>query len=237
MKRFNQVISTIFLFCLSASAVVFGQEIHFNDNGQIKAEASLTNINRIFVKGDKIIQHIAPQNTFVFDKRRSEDGSLYFKPIYPDKFFTIFFATKHGHHFSVVVNPVVSTGKTLKLMANNVTEQDHPWAKNTPYLAGLQKLISAMIKGDDPHFVLQKVKDSPYIKSADALQIKMLGVTSGLNMTGITYDLANTANHPVTLLHRAFWRKGVLAIAFEKEQVFAHGHSKMWMIVEGSGND
>jgi hypothetical protein len=61
-------------------------QIYFNDNSSVSFQASATNINRIFVEGDRIIKHVAPQGTFVFDKVLSKDGSLYFKPVYNQGF-------------------------------------------------------------------------------------------------------------------------------------------------------
>ncbi|APS84672.1 hypothetical protein AVM71_16315 (plasmid) [Piscirickettsia salmonis] len=46
-------IALLSCLCVSAWAENIATQIHFNDNSNVSIQASSSNINRIFVKGDK----------------------------------------------------------------------------------------------------------------------------------------------------------------------------------------
>ncbi|MCF6808563.1 type-F conjugative transfer system secretin TraK [Thiotrichales bacterium 19S9-12] len=211
--------------CLLLSSIAFASEeasiIHFNDNSTVSFKASITNINRLFVKHDKIIKHVAPEGTFIFDKALSKDGSLYFKPVYSQKPFTLFFSTQKGHHFSALVMPVSDIGQTIQMIANNITEKDARWEKNTGYLKLLQKMVRSMIKGEQSEGIRsQEVTDSKEFVGYPGTSMKLIKVYESAKLSGFIYEIKNQSEHHVSLPERKFWREGVRAVSLSKQILF-----------------
>ena len=203
-------------------------QIHFNDNSSVSFQASSSNINRIFVEGDRIIKHVAPQGTFVFDKALSKNGSLYFKPIYADTPFTIFFTTEKGHHFSALISPIGTTGQTVQMIPNNVTDQDVRWEKGDGYLKLLQSIMLSMIqdKGNSATKGItgQVVADSKPFSGYPDTQMKLIKVYQAGQVDGFVYGITNTSKLPVHLYERKFWRDGVRAVSIS-QSVLAPQHT------------
>lgn len=205
---------------------------HFNENARVSLPASTVNINRIFVKGDKITQHVAPQGTFVFDKRLSRDGSLYFKPMYLTSSFTLFFTTAQGHHFSVQITPNSGRGQTIEMIPNAVSEAQAHWERNSGYLALLQQFIHAMILGKPLQGMsAQTVEKSSVIPLSAHTQLRLLQVYSGAHVSGLVYQLNNTGNRSVRLLERRFYHTGVRAVSLSQQVVGAHRQARVYEIV------
>ncbi|ALA26635.1 type-F conjugative transfer system secretin TraK [Piscirickettsia salmonis] len=203
--------------CASAWAENSATQIHFNDNSNVSIQASSANINRIFVKGDRIIQRVAPQGTFLFDKRRSKDGSVYFRPLYPKAQFSIFFTTQSGHHFSALVSAVGADGKTVEMIPNNSTEAQVHWEKNTGYLKLLQAFMKGMIKDEEIKGVNSQVlKDSKPFNGFPDTEMTLTKIYQGGQLQGFVYSITNTSNHTVHLPERKFWRPNVRAVSLSE---------------------
>lgn len=223
---------SLMVAAISAVAGNPAQMIRFNDNSSVAIQASTGNINRLFVKGDKITQHVAPQGTFIFDKRQSRDGSLYFKPVYPGTPFSIFFATQNGHHFSALIEPVQQNGKTIEMIPNNVTTEQVRWEKNAGYLNLLQQLMLAMIKGVPlKGMSSEQVKEAKYIQALPSIQIKLTRVYAAGHINGFTYQINNTSNHSVRLYEREFWHQGVRAVALSDQVLAPHHGGVLYTII------
>lgn len=210
------------LFCsllLSGLGVCFAvnqaKMIHFDDNSSISFQASISNINRIFIPNDKIIQHVAPQGTFIFDQQLSKDGSLYFKPLYSSVPFTIFFTTEAGHHFSALVMPVNEDGKTIEMVPNNVILKNIVWKKSDGYLKLLHHVMLGMIKNEVmPNFIAKDISSSKSFDGYPNTQMRLIKTYDGNQLDGFIYRIVNNSKSNITLEERKFWRRGVRSISF-----------------------
>jgi conjugal transfer pilus assembly protein TraK len=212
-------------------------QIHFNDNSSTAIQASVNNINRIFVPDDKIVQHVAPQGTFAFDKVLSKDGSLYFKPLFGDHQFTIFFTTEKGHHFSVLVSGVSENGKTIEMIPNNTSKAEVRWEKNQGYLKLLQSFMKNMINDKTAKGVQSiEVKDQKAFKGYPNTEMILKKVYQGGQIQGFVYQIMNVTDKDIHLEERKFWREGVRAISLSEHVLKPH-HSGFVYTILGDDNE
>lgn len=231
MRKINAfwTVSVLVLTTLVSQAAL---SRHFNENQRVTLPASTVNINRLFVKGDKITQHVAPQGTFIFDKTLSRDGSLYFKPMYLNASFTLFFTTAHDHHFSVQITPNTSKGQTIEMIPNAASEQQRHWERNSGYLALLQQFMHAMILGKPlKGMSAQTLAKGDVIKLSAHTQLRLLQVYGGAHISGLVYQLNNTGNRSVRLLERRFYHTGVRAVSLSQQVVGAHRQARVYEII------
>lgn len=225
---------TLGCLLVSASALALNGVIKrpFNNNSSVSLQASTSNLNRVFVKDDKITQHIAPQGTFVFDSQRSQDGSVYFKPIYPETPFTVFFATAKGRHFSALVVPVQSNGKTIELIPKQSTAPAVHWEKNSGYLTLLHNRLLALAQGK---VMPSPVTHSKTVRYQNGLRVRLDQLAKVPPLTALIYRLSNAGKKPITLTERQFWRPGIRAVSLSQQTLAPHEHGELITLVSEVG--
>ncbi|APS84673.1 hypothetical protein AVM71_16320 (plasmid) [Piscirickettsia salmonis] len=155
----------------------------------------------------------------------SQDGSVYFRPLYPNRQFSIFFTTQSGHHFSALISAVSTDGKTIEMIPNNTTKAQARWEKNIGYLKLLQTFMKGMIKGKDIKGVNSQVlKESKPFNGFPDTEMKLIKIYQGGQLQGFVYSIVNTSNHTVQLPERKFWRPDVRAVSLS-DQSLAPKHS------------
>ncbi|EKD92154.1 MAG: conjugal transfer protein TraK, partial [uncultured bacterium] len=123
------VIGLSFLFLKSASAlqVMAPTVISITQNAQINIDLSNTDINKIFVYGQKITAITKPDA--IFNSNNDSSGNVY-ATISGDNPFTAFISTDQGLHFSLLITPKAEPGQTIEFQATGFSNQSQS-QKNT----------------------------------------------------------------------------------------------------------
>jgi conjugal transfer pilus assembly protein TraK len=175
---------------------------------------------------------VAPRGTFIFDRHLSEDGSLYFKPVYLTQTFSLFLTTQKGRHVSVVVTPTTGQGQTLALVPNQAAKADIHWERNSGYLHLLQTMMLSMLQ-NKPLKGMQKqaVTESRVFSHSKHLQMQLTTIFSGGQLTGLVYRITNTSKYAYRLYERTFYRPGVRAVHLSQQLLKPHHSAWVYTLV------
>ena len=120
-KITNSLLATtgFFLFMVNAQAsqVMTPNMITIKNNAQINITLSSVDINRIFVKDQKITSIDAPSGLLTGNNDKS--GSIYAN-INGQTPFTAFISTNEGLHFSLLIMPKSEPGQTVEFISTQV---------------------------------------------------------------------------------------------------------------------
>src|SRR3989338_9379044 len=94
-----------------ASQVMAPTVILIQQNAQINIDLSDTDINKIFVNGQKITAITKPDT--IFNSNNDSSGNVY-ATILGDNPFTAFISTDQGLHFSLLITPKAEPGRTIE---------------------------------------------------------------------------------------------------------------------------
>lgn len=198
--------------------------VHFDNNQQVTVTLSRTGINRLFVKGDKIVSIAAPDG-YLTD-RNDQQGSVYANVLVRQPF-SAFVITQGGRHFSVMVMPKAIPSQTIELIANDPTQQEIATAQNSPYQQRIINITRALLKGEAPQGMgTQEILEPKPIRFAQGELIQVMRF-KGTLLAAQILRFNNTTNHTITLSPNAFYHPGVLSVSLVAQRVAPHGSTKV----------
>lgn len=185
-------------------------EISFHDNEKINVTLSDHDINRVLVSHDEVTELTYPAD-YCKDHRES-DGSVELT-LATQVPFTMYFATKQGHHFSLRVLPKNKLGETVSLVAQDPSvERIAGLALGTSYPEQLIDFMKKMMRKKIPA-VASTASNIPVGKS---LTLTLVHVVHGTRFQGEVYQLQNKSKIPMTLKPSDFYHDGIRAVAISE---------------------
>ncbi len=211
MKRF---MVSLLLLLFSASSFALNQVKSFTENQTLLVTVSGMTLNRIFVKGDRIIDVKGDAGTYNL-KNDPVDGSIYIQPSpdYIGKTFSIFVSTEAGRHVTLWLAPESVPAATIELDPVGGSQMVAAgWEQGSQYTNLLTSIIKNMINGVAPDGYGQTAVTAKPVQIV-GLSIQLVMVYNGMNLQGQIYNVTNTSNHAVFLSEDQFYDTGVRAIA------------------------
>ena len=198
--------------------------VHFDNNQQITVTLSRTGINRLFVRGDKIVSIAAPDG--YLSDRNDQQGSVYANVLVREPF-SAFVITQGGRHFSVMVMPKTIPSQTIELIANDPTQHDISIAKNSPYQQSIIDITRSLLKGETPRGMgTKKILEPKPIRFAQGELIHVVRFKGAL-LSAQILRFNNATNHTINLSPNAFYRSGVLSVSLVAQRVAPHGSTEI----------
>lgn len=227
MKRLN---IGLILGLLAVNAMAeMPKEVKFQEGESIKLVLSKINLNRVFVKGDKITQIRYPEKAFAIDTSGIEDSesgldSVYIKPVF-DGELTLFVTTNKNHNFSIQVSSDDSEGKTVQMIPSSKRHKKPAHASITQNTKEIktslnEEIIEDMAQERTPkEFNLLNIKGQPfYIQKV--IKAKPIKVYQGNNLKSYVYEIENKSKSSVALKNEWFTtNKNIRAMRLEKGEL------------------
>ena len=234
-KRYLVAIAFVPMVALANPTVskVAPTKINFNKNEQISVALSKDNINRVFVKGDKIVSINAPDGFLTATNDPS--GSAYVNVLYP-RTFSAFVSTLSGNHFSMLVLPRSEPGQTVELISNGGNSTAKHWEKSSSYQVLLIKLIKDVLNNKTPDgYDYTQIKQSkPYesYRFRGAYYLIPQGVFTGDKLAVKVFLADNRSDYPVKIIPNELYGPGVRAIATTSQSLAPHAQTKVYEVID-----
>lgn len=221
----------IYFICVTAFAM---QVKNVVDNETISAKISSLDITRIVVRGDRIKNLRGVKGTYLHENDE-KNGEVFIQPAneFRTLAFTILIETEQGHHFILLLHPVVIPSETLMLVPKEAHRLlARRFEKAFPYELTLLHLIRAMKREDVPDgFIVKKVDDKQTYKIGNIAKLHLKSIYEGLNLQGEVFELTNTQSKEITLNEREFYKKGTRAISLERINVPSYSKITVYRVV------
>jgi len=232
-----------------AAQIIQPNVIVIHNNVQANIKLSLTDINRFFVRGQKITSIDAPSG--LLSAHNDSSGSVYVN-IYGHTPFTAFVSTNEGLHFSLLIMPAALPGKTIAFKVMNwspkqsshyqsIIGKPNTFEKRTPYQKLLVELIRKTMLGKVPpgytsispngFSQIPQFKTIPSIAGLNQ-QVKY-GLLGG-QLAVRTILVANTRKTAVRLFENEFYAPGVRAVAIAQQYLPSHGKTFVYEVLSNA---
>lgn len=228
--------------------------ISINSNSQASVNLSETDINRLYVKDQKITSINFPDGALTSNNDAS--GAIYIN-LKINSPFTAFITTNVGLHFSLIIIPKSIPGKIIKFIAPTpkVSKEEnqkstvviqhnsdaYAFEQSAPYERTLIRLIKAVELGNTP----------PGYTNIAAKAFSQIGIFNVPNSVGKNSSLSqsieagflggslavrvlsvkNTTSKPVELFENEFYSPGVRAIAIQKEYLKSNAKTNVFEVI------
>lgn len=228
--------------------------ISINSNSQASVNLSETDINRLYVKDQKITSINFPEGALTSNNDAS--GAIYIN-LKINSPFTAFITTNVGLHFSLIIIPKSMPGQTIKFIAPILKSSPNQNQKNTvviqhsadainfeksaPYERTLIRLIKAVELGNTPPGytnIAQKAFSQIDIFNVTNSVGKNGGLTQSIEAGFLGGSLAvrvlavkNTTSKPVELFENEFYSPGVRAIAIQQEYLKSNATTNVFEVI------
>jgi conjugal transfer pilus assembly protein TraK len=250
------ILVTFFTSCIYASTdkPTAPLALAIDSNSQVSVSLSKTDINRLYVHGEKITAINFPGSMLSAHNDRS--GGIYVNTN-SNAPFTTFISTNMGLHFSMLVIPKSIPGQTIKFIApiskatsnqnqkSTVVIQHNADAigfeKSAPYERTLIRLIKVVELGNTPPGYTN-------IASKAFSQIGIFNVSNSVSNNGglsqsveagflggslavRVLSVKNTTSKPVELFENEFYSPGVRAIAIQQEYLKSNATTNVFEVI------
>jgi len=232
---------------VAASLATFSPlSIKIANDRQVTIDLSSADINRLFVKSDKITRVTAPNNRVV--AHNDQSGSIYMNVLGKTPF-TAFVTTQKGRHFSLLIVPKNEPGVTVRFIPETplpVHYRKHSrsakhFEQSTPYEKTLVDLLrDTLLQTVPPGYSSISPKafaEIPafrvplYVSQRKALSVKVVRGFLGGALAVRVLEIKNNTHHAIALNARDFYRPGVRAVAISKETVPAHRSTRIFEVI------
>lgn len=228
--------------------------IVIDPNSQASVNLSKTDINRLYVHGEKITAINFPGS--MLSAHNDNSGGIYVNTNSNGPF-TAFISTNMGLHFSMLVIPKSIPGQTIKFVApipkstpnqnqkNTVVIQHSADAinfeKSAPYERTLIRLIKVVELGNTPPgytsiapkaFSQIDIFNVPSSvgKNEDLSQSVEAGFLGG-SLAVRVLAVKNTTSKPVELFENEFYSPGVRAVAIQQEYLKSNATTNVFEVI------
>ncbi len=233
----RKIISALVLLILSHNIYATQNDLvtkGFSENEVINLTLSSKSFNRLFVKGDKIINVQRPDNTVELNQKALASGAVYILPLTTQPFH-VFFDTLNGHHFSAIINSKPIIGKVVELVPESSFLKEKRWETQSYYTMLLEKIMNSVINHKVlPGFNEISVNES-YHTYVPNTKMNLLTLYNGSYLSVYHFDVVNVANHTIHLFERYFYRDGVRAVNISKTTLKSGEHTNVY-VIEGNKN-
>lgn len=204
--------------------------IAIKNNDQASISLSSTDVNRVFVRNDKINDINAPDGRLTAHNDKS--GSLYVN-INGNTPFTMFLNTVDNRHFSILVVPKKIPGSTIEFIPrtpisiNEVAHSDEAkrFESSSPYEKTLIKLIKTSMVNKAPSgysavtpTVLKQMKIGHVKKYIDKkVTEELVGGYLGGDLAVRVIKVTNKSHKSMKISASQFYRPDVRAVAIDNE--------------------
>ena len=235
----------ISLCSLNALADMPGK-VMFREGESIKVTFSKTNLNRLFVKGEKITAVRFPESAFAIEKpdeKELEAGldSLYLKPVF-DGELTLFVTTNKHRNFSIqarsddalgrTIQMVPATKRTASIKKANITAQ----VKVEPTkLSFNEQVIEDMSAGIKPKCLKPISFRGQSFFFKKNIKAKPLKILEGEGVKAYVYEIQNKAKQPVEISQDWFVKdKRIKALKIESKTLNANEKTRLFLVYANS---
>lgn len=217
------------LFCHCAFAL---QTLTAADNGNVHALIAPTELNRIFVEGDRIKNVRGTEGQYILNQD-NQNGQIYVKPTLGKRSFTLFLQTEQGKTFQVSLTPTASVAQTIQLKAiNSKNPKALKWESSSSYEQVLVKLVTSMIKGESPDgYDVQSPKKAKSLPLGNIATLTLLKTYTGEHLQGEVYRLKNNTTSEIRLTEPQLYRVDTRAIAIENHVIPANSETTIFTVI------
>lgn len=229
----RKLLLTIFLTLVAESSFA-AQIIEVYDNIEVKIKASSTDVNRLHLVGDEVVEVHASKGDFSYSKSENT-GDLYFSIVSYKKNVNLFVETKKGYRYKFFLT--VLNIPSEQIIANNpeiISNSD--LVKNDSYKAEIANIFRSILKGYIPKGYKENTISKNY-KHNDQIKLKKTNYFTPLDSQNRylaeKYFLINNSNQEISLEESQFFKKGVIAVCL-KAKTLLPGKVTQLIIVKGS---
>ena len=244
MKRYL-ILILLCVSCAGQATVYSPVTISIKDDHQAEVRLSNVDINRLFVKGEKITSIQAPSGKMTAHNDTSGSVYLDVNGTIP---FTAFVSTDTGRHFSLLIVPKSEPGQTIRLLAATPEHFHYTphslrarhYEQASPYETTLIKLLKTTMLGKIPPGYTNI--NIHAFHAIPCMQIKPLDLDHHIQQEVTTgylggafavriLNIKNNARHTIALHEADFASTGVRAISMEDDHIEPHAKLRIYEVV------
>lgn len=225
------------LFTGGLRAATSPAAIPFENDATFSIVLSNTNPNKIIIDGELVTSISGP--TGAYDQSQTNEGALILSPLVGQNF-TVFLQTASGASVSLNVEPKPGNGRTLRFvplsMPVHKSDDAKAWEEGQSYEKTLVSLSRAIVRGEAPDGYQEfPVSRMPQYTPAVAVRLTPERQLVGAHLRAVRYRMTNPGMVTLSLRERDFWRKGVRAVMFSQNQLYAGGQGYIWIVFSDIG--
>lgn len=233
-----------------AKPVIQAAMIPFHMHETLSLDLSTDDPNRLFVKGDKIINVACPHGFCLIDQAHlAETGDLLLtltKSAAKAPAFTFFVSTESGAELTILASGRHIMGQTIGFVAKDGQAKSAlNFEKSAPYPEMVVALMNAWIQthqGDSStlpegyhlHFV---DKPNDPITTPHGFTVTPIAVLAGGTFSGVLYRLNNFEAKTLHLQHKSFYQYNMIAVALSKESLAQGEIGFVYALFQGERNE
>lgn len=222
------------LFTLSPALAE--QVVVASGDGTVRGYASLKEITRISLSGDRIVGLKRQAGTFDYQNdNTSGDLFISYLPGTVPAPLNFFIVSERGYTYKVVLDPRDVPAETIFIrnpdLALNAEASE--WERESPFQETVVRLIKAMANGEMVRGYSARALAKGF-SFADGLELVQTGEYQGNQLRGEIYTVRNASAVTTTLSEHQFRRQGVVAVHLAKS-VLAPGETSLVHVVAAVG--
>lgn len=233
-----------------AKPVIQAAMLPFHMHETLSLDLSSDDPNRLFVKGDKIINVACPHGFCLIDQAHlAETGDLLLtltKSAQKAPAFTFFVSTESGAELTILARGRHIMGQTIGFVAKD--GQAKPaldFEKSAPYPEMIVSLMNAWIQthqGDasglpDGYHLQFVEKANDAVTTPHGFTVTPIAVLSGGIFSGVLYRLNNFEARTLHLQHKSFYQHNMIAVALSKESLSPGEIGFVYALFQGGKDD
>jgi len=245
VKYFLKIVALLmaFLSPVAAAENVAKRQLDFTDGDTIPVTLSSLNINRLLVKGDKIVNITCPSGFCTSSSnQKDKTGSVSLK-VNIQLPFNVHVTTLKGRVFSLFVNPKATPSVVTEFVPSDAArEQASVFDRGFDYPTSLAEFTKKMmhyqrdstpISGFSVHPV--DPKTLPPVKGDLPLIPQMVFV--GDDYSGIIYEVRNHSGDNVTLTTAQFYSYSARSAALDRLTLGPNESTHLYLVTGGGVSD
>ncbi|CAH6836360.1 IncF plasmid conjugative transfer pilus assembly protein TraK [Vibrio chagasii] len=245
MRAFFTIVSLL-VALLSPTALadnVAKRQFNFTDGDTISVTLSSLNINRLLVKGDKIVNVTCPSGFCTSSaNQKDKTGSVSLK-INIQLPFNAHITTSKGRIFSLFVNPKATPSVVTEFVPSDVAqEQPSVFDRGFDYPSSLAEFTKKMMhyqRDSTPisGFTLHQVDPKTLPSPKGTLPLVPQVVFVGEDYSGIIYEVKNQSNNNVTLTTAQFYSYAARSAALDRLTLGPNESTHLYLVTGGGVSD
>lgn len=225
------------IFTSGLRAATAPAAIPFENDAAFNVVLSNNNPSKVVVDGELITSISGPAGAY--DQSTTDDGALILSPLVAQNF-TLFIQTDHGSSLSLNVRPQPGNGKTLRFtpMSPPLRKNDDAkaWEEGQTYEKTLVALSRAVVNGQVPDdYVEYPVSRMTAYTPSTIVRLTPERQFVGNHLSVVRFRMNNPGSITLNLRERDFWIKGVRAVMFSQNQLYAGGEGYAWIVFSDDG--
>lgn len=233
-----------------AKPVIQAAMIPFHMHETLSLDLSTDDPNRLFIKGDKIINVACPHGFCLIDQAHlAETGDLLLtltKSAAKAPAFTFFVSTEAGAELTILASGRHIMGQTIGFVAKDGQAKSVlNFEKSTPYPEMVVALMNAWIQthqGDasvlpDGYHLQFVEKPNDAVTTPHGFTVTPIAVLAGGTFSGMLYRLNNFEAKTLHLKHKSFYQHNMIAVALSKESLAQGEIGFVYALFQGGSDE